>query len=304
MKRLSISVLILMLVTLLGACNSNSSNPSDGKTVDVFYINSKTSSLAGESYKLIGTKTDDQINELLYMLEKTPDNMVYTNALTDKIETNFTFDESGCLLINFDSDYKELTGVEDVLCRAAIVKTLSQVEGVEYIQFSIDDQPLKDAGGDYIGPLTAEDFIDSTETGYNYNVKLYYANKDGDALIEYTTDINNTSTESIEELVINQLISGPTKEGMYSTIPEGTVLLNVSKTDGICTVDFNKDFLKKMTNVDEEISIYSIVNSLVELPDINKVQFTINSKSVKTYWEDVPLNGTFESNLNLIDKPE
>jgi germination protein M len=40
----------------------------------------------------------------------------------------------------------------------------------------------------------------------------------------------------------------------------------------------------------------------VELPDINKVQFTINSQVVKTFWEDIPFDVLFERNLNLIEE--
>lgn len=286
------------------ACSSKAKKTPDANAVDVYYINTKTSALASESYDLSGTNKDDQIKELLMMLKKTPDNVLYKSALPEGLVINFSYDKNGSLVINFDDSYSNVSGVTEVLCRAAIVKTISQIKGVEYIQFSVNEQPLK-VDGNVVGPLTAEDFVDNTETSNSYyKVKLYFANKKGNGLIEYLTSIKYTGTESIEELAIQQLINGPTKAGMYSTIPEGTVLLNVSKTGGICTVDFNEKFLEKLPNISEKVAIYSVVNTLVELPDINKVQFTINGKVKKVYWEDMQFNVPFESKLGLIKNAE
>lgn len=181
------------------------------------------------------------------------------------------------------------------------MKTLCQIKGVDFIQINVAGNTLMDSNNMPVGTLKAEDFIDNIDTDTTYRVKLFYANKGGDKLVEFDTDINYTGSSSIEELAINQLINGPTRLGMYPTIPEGTVLLNVSKSDGICTVDFNEKFLNKLPDVDAKVAIYSVVNTLVELPDINKVQFTINSQVVKTYWEDVQIDTLFERNLELVE---
>ncbi len=303
MKRRSLIVFFLVISILLGACEDKS-KISDGKAVNIYYIDSKTSVLVTEQYELISSKIEDQIHELLYNLQKTPENAVYKSALPSNekdaqgSEINFTFDTyTGYLTVDFTSSYDNLSKLAMVLCQAAIVKTLSQVEGVQFIQFSKNGQSIKEAAGIY----TADYFIENIEDSTIYKVKLYFANEEGDALVEYTTEINYTGIQSIEDMVIRQLINGPTEVGMYHTIPEGTVLLNLSKADGICTVDFNKEFLNKLPKIKEEIVIYSIVNTLVELPDIDKVQFTIESEVQKTYWKDFPLNEVYDENLNLVD---
>jgi germination protein M len=169
------------------------------------------------------------------------------------------------------------------------------------VQINVNGSPLIDSNGDVVGLLTADYFIDNTEASTPYRIKLYYANRKGDALVEYDTDVYYTGTTSLEELAIKQLINGPTEIGMYNTIPEGTVLLNVTKNDGICTVDFNEKFLEKLPDISEQVAIYSVVNTLVELPDIKKVQFAINSQVVKTIWDDIPFDVLFERNLDIIE---
>jgi germination protein M len=253
---------------------------------------------------MISKDIKEQIGELMDMLKSEPKNLIYRSALPANITYTFTLNNDKSLTIDFNTAYSQQTGVTEVLCRAVIVKTLSQIKGVDYILINVNGSPLVDANGSFVGTLTADDFIDSMETSTTYRVKLYFANKKGDKLIEYDADIKYSGTTSIEELVIKQLINGPTEIGMYNTIPEGTVLLNISKSDGICTVDFNEMFLEKLPDISEDVAIYSVVNTLVELPDINKVQFTINSKPVKTYWEDTPFDIMFERNLDTIQTPK
>lgn len=285
---------------LLGACSSDR-NSSDENAINIYYIDTKTSSLVSEKYNLISTDVDERIRELLYMIKLNPENLVYKSVLPDNVpQPEYTLNEDGSLILDFDNTYYDMTGIPEILCRAAFVKTLSQLDEVEYIQINVNGSPLIDANEDVVGPLTAEDFIDTTETSTK-KIKLYFANKDGDALIEYDTYIYDTGNSSLEELAIEQLINGPTQLGLYRTIPEGTVLLNVTKSDGICTVDFNEKFLEMLADVDEEVTIYSVVNTLVELPDINKVQFTINNQVVQTFWEDLKLDVLFERNLGLIE---
>ncbi|MDF2943921.1 MAG: hypothetical protein K0S01_2779 [Herbinix sp.] len=305
MKKPLAVILVFLFALMLGACNSSNNDKAieDKSVVNIYYIDTKTSGIVSETYQMIGTEKEHQVEELIYMLKKAPENVVYKSALPENVTIKeFNFDEDGQLTVNFESTYSDLTGISEVMCRAAVVKTLSQVTGVDFIVFNVNGQPLMDSD-QVVGLMTEEDFIDNTAADTNYPVKLYFANENGDALIEYTTNINYNGTGTIEELVVNQLINGPTEIGMYDTIPEGTTLLNVSTKEGICYVDFNEKFLDKLPNITDKIAIYSIVNTLVELPvpDINKVQFTINSKVQKTYREGTDFDVSFERDLSLIE---
>ena len=49
-----------------------------------------------------------------------------------------------------------------------------------------------------------------------------------------------------------------------------------------------------------EVTIYSITNSLVELPNVNKVQIAVDGETNISYRENVSLNTVFERNLDLL----
>lgn len=302
MKKWVVLIIIFVMVLLAGCSGDKGKDGRNAGEYNIYYLDSKTSGIVSESYVPSGTTKEELVEELLTMLQKDPEDMVYKKAIPDSVTINeYSFSAEDQLTINFDTSYSQLTGIPEVLCRATVVKTLSQIPGVEYVVFNVNGQPLTDSNGELIILMTDEDFIESTGAETNYKVTLYFANKAGTKLIESSANIIYSGSGSIEERVIGQLINGPTKIGMYDTIPEGTTLLNISTKEGICYVDFNEKFLEAVPDVTGEVTIYSIVNSLVEIPNINKVQFLINGAVVETVRENIPLNGFFERNLDIIE---
>ena len=134
-----------------------------------------------------------------------------------------------------------------------------------------------------------------------------YANKKGNALVSSNLKISYDGNRSIEQLIVQQLISGPgviegpIDEEMKKSIPDGTELNKITTKDGICYVDFNDKFMAHIPEVNDEVIIYSVVNSLVELSSINKVKFTINGETKKNYGDKIPFDGLFERNLEIVE---
>ena len=91
--------------------------------------------------------------------------------------------------------------------------------------------------------------------------------------VHYSTNI------SMEKLVMEQLIEGPKKGSSMSTLPSGTKLISVSVVDGVCYVNLSDSFKNQNPEVNEEIVLYSIVNSLTELQGVTKVQISINGST-------------------------
>ncbi len=104
---------------------------------------------------------------------------------------------------------------------------------------------------------------------------------------------------SLEELVIEELIKGPTDGTLQSTIPQDTTLLKISEQDGVCYVDFSENFLGRIEGINDDVVIYSVVNSLTEIANINKVQITVDGKYIKKYGNSILLDKPLEKNLNI-----
>ncbi len=301
-KLLGLSLLLFILMVALAGCGKNGKQENQKASYNIYYLDTKSSGIVSESYEPTETTKEALVEELFRALKTEPKNMVYKRALSDTIAMKeYFFSDDNSLTINFEANYSELKGIPEVLCRATIVKTLSQIPGVDYIIFNVNSQPLIDSNGIKIGLMTAGDFIETIGAETNYKVTLYYGAEGGETLVATNSVIEYTGSGSIEEIVINQLINGPIALGMYKTIPEGTTLLNVNSREGVCYIDFNEKFLDPIPGISEEATIYSIVNSLVELPDISKVQFQINGKLVEKFRDYSPFNGFFERNLDIIE---
>ena len=208
-------------------------------------------------------------------------------------------------MLDFDTGYIKDQGREEILRRAAIVRTLTQIDGVDEISISIDGSPLNDINGIPVGIMTSDMFIDNAGDEINSyertKLVLYFANEEGDGLVQTTEAVAYNSNISMEKLVTEHIISGPLSNGLYPVTDPGVGLMGVTTKDGICYVNLSKEFLVKQGKLTDEVVLYSFVNSLTELPNINKVQFMIDSETEISFGEHSYLNEPFERNLEIVE---
>lgn len=115
-------------------------------------------------------------------------------------------------------------------------------------------------------------------------VTLYFANSETNELMPEARRID--AKELLKEpyaCIINLLIEGPKNERLTRLLPENT-FLNSATLQGNCVcIDFSVQFIDNFKG-DEKLAknvIYSIVNSLTELIEVDSVRITINGESKK-----------------------
>jgi germination protein M len=285
--------------------NTNTDDLKNTNTTEtmnqVFYINTDETTITGENYEPTGSSPEELVDEYIKALSSNPKSSSLKKVIQDGIKVDkFNFNKDGRLSLYFNTEYTILTGITEVLCRAAIVKTLSQISGVKSVEFYVDGQPLKTNNKKTIGLMSAKDFIDST-SAEDVFVKVYFSNIKGTALKASYLKITYKGNIPIEQLIVERLIEGPIEGKMIKTLPEGTKLNNITTKDGICYVDFNQNFMNKTPGIKDEVVLYSVANSLIELSTINKVQFTIDGVIKKNYGEGIAFDGFFERNLELVE---
>ncbi|NLU26440.1 MAG: GerMN domain-containing protein [Hungateiclostridium thermocellum] len=138
-------------------------------------------------------------------------------------------------------------------------------------------------------------------------IRLYFANEDNSKLkleIRYIPVSETTkSVNHLAEIIVNELIKGPKVAGLKPTIPEGTKLRSAIKIEGdVAIVDFTKEFRDNHPGgkAEERMTIYSVVNSLTELKEINKVKFLIEGKSSPDFKGNFRFNTEFPRSTQLI----
>lgn len=296
-----VPVLFLLFVLLLTA---GCGKPQEESRYHIAYLNKDKTGIVEVPYEMKATTTETMIEEFFAVLCAEPDDVDYRKPIPSDVEiTKYSLD-GALLTIYFDADYLNMNEVEEVLCRAAIVRTLTQITGVDCVSFYVDETPLTDAEGRLVGTMYKESFVENPgeqiNSIQNTNLTLYFSNETGDGLVKETRKVHYSSNISLEKLIMEQLLVGPEISGAKSAIPTGTKLISVSLVDGVCYVSFDETFKNQDYSVNEAIVIYSIVDSLSELSSISKVQISVNGDTSGVYRDNFKLADMYDRNLDYV----
>lgn len=299
------AALILICLGFITGCAAQTEQPAEG-TISVYYINKAETRITPVVRGLEGETQTQQVMEAIEALKENPVELSLRTSVNGYEIQGWELKDTQ-LFLDVSEDYRKLPPTTEVLIRAAVVRTMTQISGIDHVAMTINGEALTDSLGATVGPMTADMFIDNAGNEMNayekVRLKLYFANETGDKLVEVTTKpVVYNSNISMEKLVVERLIAGPDEgtENAYPVINPATKVLGVTIKDGTCYVNLDDGFMTQMYNVTGEVVIYSIANSLVELSNVNKVQIAVNGETNIVYRENYPLSTVFDRNLDLV----
>lgn len=166
------------------------------------------------------------------------------------------------------------------------------------------EDELRPVSSIIIGEAEASKLTDKTP------LRLYFANEDNTKLnleIRYVDSADlDDSVSNMATAIVNELIKGPSDERLFRrTVPaEAKLRSPVSIKNKVATVDFSEGFKTKHPGGKdaEKMTIYSIVNSLTELEEIEKVKFLIDGKEQKEFMGHFKFDALFPRSPQLISK--
>ncbi len=130
---------------------------------------------------------------------------------------------------------------------------------------------------------------DKSETAnYPRNIKLnvYFAVLgEGQMFGSEVRTIMAGSPKIAATSAISELLKGPYEDFNFAVIPAGTRLLDVEVANKIASVNFSQEFLSESldSSILDDYIIYTIVNTLTEIPGIEALSFSIEGKNIKGY---------------------
>lgn len=310
MKGKKVLCILCTVILVFGMTGCGEKTDKRLMSYQVFYINSDGSGLTGETYQLKDAKQDlvSVIKELIIRLQ-TPQEESLKSPIDEGIQVVDYQIKENQLSVYFSAGYNNKSGLDEILSRAAIVKTLCQIQEIEYVEFYVEDQPLM-LSGNAVGLMSQESFVDELNPQDQKQSKetvLYFANKQGNRLKKITTDITYNAVEPIARLLVEQLIAGVSsiqnidETKLQSAVPSKTTLNNLTIRDNICYLDLSRDFEQQDPNVSSEVIVYSIVDTLCELPEVTKVQFSVDGEQKEKYGDLESFNKPLERNLDLLE---
>jgi N-acetylmuramoyl-L-alanine amidase len=111
------------------------------------------------------------------------------------------------------------------------------------------------------------------------------------------------STQQLAQVIVEELIGGPKANSvLYRTIPPEARLLGLKLQGDTATVNFSQEFITKHWggSWSEELTIYSLVNSLTELPQIKRVQILVEGESNVSIGGHVFLDQVFQRRDDVV----
>ena len=303
-RRTGISLLILILCLFLNACGKGG---ADKRGIRIYYLNNTDYGIKEQDYMPEADDKERIIEELIAKLCVQPKEMTLRAPITD-----FRFLSSETkgriVTLNFSSEYYELSAVEEVLTRTAVVNTLCSFAEVDGVYFLVDGEAFHDADGEEPGIMNPDQFIYNSYTEMrNYErvrLHLYFANQTGDKLVEAYRTVVYNSNMPLERVVLEQVIQGPNGSFAFPTINSETKVINVTTRDRRCYINLNKEFLNGQQDVLAQTAIYSIVNSLCELPSIESVQISVDGDTDAIFMESISLTGSFRLNKEIVENQQ
>jgi hypothetical protein len=147
-------------------------------------------------------------------------------------------------------------------------------------------------------PVQDRKVINPERQAVETQITLYFKHEFADFLVPGQRTVQK-GKQSLEELVVEELLKGPAKFGRVCIMPPNIKLLDVIRKDDTVFVNLSEAFkgeidlaaLPGKQNLTEDIkptvlaemkrlAIYSIVNSLTEISGVQQVKILINNRSV------------------------
>jgi hypothetical protein len=114
-------------------------------------------------------------------------------------------------------------------------------------------------------------------------VNVYYPRSDGTGLVAVRRTVS-TEKDDKYTAAMKSLLTGTKEKGQTNVFPKKAKLRSIVVKDGIATVDFSKELQTNFSggSTGEEMLIGSIVNTLTDFPEVQKVSILIDGSAVET----------------------
>lgn len=153
---------------------------------------------------------------------------------------------------------------------------------------SLEKDIVTSAGEDTIFPVSGEVLSDAQAAALSSScrARLYFITQKGDMLSSEMKLISFGEKEKraqyLATALVKALIAGPSNTRLATTLPAGTTLNSVKLSGNVAVVDFGGEFgaIQGYDKSKSNLIIMSIVNTLTEFKDIDKVTVLFNGQDI------------------------
>lgn len=298
-KSIIITVLCLIFIPLLTSCTQESKTAA----ITLYYTNEDNSKILTEDRQVKVTR-DNPIHRLaVEELLKGPTKQGLKSTIPSGTKLLDIEVEDKIATVNLSKEFSGFPGImAESFALISVVNTLSDLPDIQKVQVLVEGKDLIAPSGNPYGPLSRYDVEDINRDLSKADITLYFSDEQAMYLVPEIRQV--VKDKPVEQIIVEQLIKGPEKAGLYPTIPKGTSLISIEVKDGTAYVNFSEEFKTNHWggSAGEAMTIYSIVNSLTELPNIKQVMFLIEGREEETLAGHFAFNEPFRRVENIIKR--
>lgn len=299
-KKIIVCLMATALLLGMAACKKEpaaqpTTQPTSGAAADqamrlAVYYPSKDSSAVVPEERVVMVRDKQDMQQVLTELMKEA-------LLGPVIKNNVNFFPEGTTLlwisyadgwagINFSASYGTL-GTEAVrVANQCVALAALQLAGVTSVSIYANGELIKTADAQD-GTYTASSFqAGGTDTAPKLvSVTVYFPDEGCEFLYAEQRTVEVAVGEHLAKYVMEELMKGPADSAHLNVMPVGAKLLSATVNGAVCTVNFSAEFTGNFTagNASGTMLIYSIVNSLTALSDIELVRFQVDGAAMEMF---------------------
>ena len=176
----------VFLGLMLTSCQGTQKAEQSG--YKVFCRNAEVTALREVQYEPEAEGGEKLVEELLSAMEGTFNRNDYQSVFPEGLTAAVSTLKDGRLTIDFNDAYKQMDDTREVLLRAAVVQTMTQITDVREVVFTVAGEALLNSENQAVGPMHASSFINSegdSINAYQYEaLPLYFGSRNGTSLTE------------------------------------------------------------------------------------------------------------------------
>lgn len=303
-KRFFAAILALSVVLSLSACSVGKDEENEHKEkLTVYYVNKAGYENGGNYIEPVEyniDERDDLVHKALDYLGTAPAEGDFATSLVKGTRIYSYSLEGGEMEIDLSPAYLLLNELEKSIVKCCLTLTLCGIDEVDTVSIYVDGKLVEEK-------LDARFMIikDTDTNEYEKRITLYFPENNYYYLQTEYRVLTVGQDKLLAEYVVDELIKSTQTEGITGSMPEGTKLLSVEQKNGICTVDLSREFVdnRPLTASRQRMTVYSIVNSLVNLENIEKVSFLVEGARSEGY-EYIDISGNFTEFEDIIYDPQ
>jgi len=298
MKKTSIILLSLCILVFTAACFAREKTAK----ITLYYTNEGNSQVVTETRSVTIPRNEKLPQIAIEELLKGPETEGLKSTIPQGTKLLSLDVKDKIATVNLSEDFTGFPGtMAESLAIISIVNTLTDLDGIEQVKILVNGRELIAPSGNPYGLLKKYDIEQINRDLNKQVITLYFPDEQAMYVVPEQREI--IKDKPIAEIIVEELMKGPKSPGLSpTTIPEEAKLISVEVKDNTAYVNFSKELVEKHIggSTGEMMTILPIVNSLTELPEIEKVQFLVEGQKVKTLAGHITFDEPFERNETYI----